>query len=361
MNVRLFIISGSCFTLITFSTCTSSQQNPKNNSAGATSLVQKNNRPFENNTDSIIQITFGGQNTYSSFAKCDSSIYFNTYFEAWNTPCDQIFEANIFDESRPTHFGQQHYTYSRPVYNNTINTLLYTFSQGTCLVSTKDFTITLPESADIYTFDFIRHKRTQLTHNHFYDGDATFSPNGKHIVCTSMKTGDPELWLLDKTGKYIRQLTHHNGFDGNAAFSPDGKLIVYVADINDNEKEENALLKQNKVDPAYTEIEIYNLQKDSAYTVINPGKANLHPCFTPDGKHIVFSSNYQSDKGLPFNLYITDLQGNNISTIIKGGTINDYPAFSSTGKYFIFASNRSKQLGNGLNFYYTNWKKRGPI
>lgn len=46
---------------------------------------------------------------------------------------------------------------------------------------------------------------------------------------TSMRTGDPEIWIMDADGRNPRQLTNALGYDGGPFFSPDGTKIGFRA------------------------------------------------------------------------------------------------------------------------------------
>lgn len=50
------------------------------------------------------------------------------------------------------------------------------------------------------------------------DGEAALSPDGSRIVFTSVRSGDPELYLLNLNSKAVQRLTNNPGPDGSAAF-----------------------------------------------------------------------------------------------------------------------------------------------
>ena len=50
------------------------------------------------------------------------------------------------------------------------------------------------------------------------DGEAVLSPEGSRIVFTSIRSGDPELYLLNLSTNALQRLTNNPGPDGSAAF-----------------------------------------------------------------------------------------------------------------------------------------------
>jgi len=52
------------------------------------------------------------------------------------------------------------------------------------------------------------------------DGEPAISPSGTRIVFTSLRDGDPELYLLDLRTNAVERLTNNPGVDGAAVFLP---------------------------------------------------------------------------------------------------------------------------------------------
>ncbi|KAI1694147.1 WD40-like beta propeller repeat domain-containing protein [Ditylenchus destructor] len=88
----------------------------------------------------------------------------------------------------------------------------------------------LSPDMDKFRMDLQGNIETQLTNETGFDGHGVVSPDGRRIVYTSMRTGDPELWIMNaKDGLGKRQLLRRKGFEGSSAFSADGKKIMFIA------------------------------------------------------------------------------------------------------------------------------------
>ncbi len=68
----------------------------------------------------------------------------------------------------------------------------------------------------------------------------------------------------------------------------------------------------------------------------NLGNANWSPFFHPSGKKILFSSNFEAERGSLFNLYMIDIDGKNLTRITHGETFDAFPVFSNDGKKLHF-------------------------
>jgi Tol biopolymer transport system component len=70
-------------------------------------------------------------------------------------------------------------------------------------------------------------KVTRLTTG--WDNFPDWSPRGDHILFTSFRTGDFEIWTIRPDGSDLRQLTHDHGNDAHAIWSPDGRWILFTS------------------------------------------------------------------------------------------------------------------------------------
>jgi Tol biopolymer transport system component len=113
------------------------------------------------------------------------------------------------------------------------------------------------------------------------DYDATFSPDGRWLVFTSERRGNPDLWAIDvSTGAAPILLTAGETMQDAAAFSPDGRWLAFV-----DTREGNAEIFVMPFRPDQP-AEAFGL----AANLTNDPGGDFRPAFSPDGGRIAFSS-----------------------------------------------------------------------
>src|SRR6185436_9622588 len=85
------------------------------------------------------------------------------------------------------------------------------------------------------------------------------------------------------------------------------------------------------------------------------GGGNFGPTWTPDGKRIIFSSNYTNPRGGNFDLYLINLDGSGLEQISRRPEFDGFPMFSRDGKFLIWASNRHGKTPNETNLFVAEW------
>ncbi|GAG03637.1 unnamed protein product, partial [marine sediment metagenome] len=70
-------------------------------------------------------------------------------------------------------------------------------------------------------------KLTQNTNS--YDILPEFSPDGERIAFVTDRSGNFDIWVMDKNGGFPKNRTKNNALDTKPVFSPDGKEIVFTS------------------------------------------------------------------------------------------------------------------------------------
>lgn len=334
--------------------------------AGKDSLIY----PEEVHFKSIRQITFGGDNAEAYWSFDDKQIIFQSNNKNWGVECDQMFLMNkdqVFDKSIPpmisTGKGRTTCSYFLPDNKH----ILYGSTHlggDECpeapLRRNGKYVWPIYESYDIFVSDLDGTIVKQLTNEPGYDAEATVSPKGDKIVFTSMRTGDLELFTMNIDGTGVKQITNQLGYDGGAFFSPDGTQLIFRSSRPKTEEEiknYKDLLAQGLVEPTEMELYICNADGSELRQLTDLGNANWSPFFHPSGKKILFSSNFEAERGFPFNLYMIDVDGKNLKRITHGETFDAFPVFSNDGKYLLFSSNRNNGGGRDTNLFMAEWQE----
>lgn len=327
-------------------------------------LVYAEEKHFKN----LRQVTFGGDNAEAYWSFDDKQLVFQSNFSDWGVGCDQIFTMNrdeVFNAAQPpmvsTGMGRTTCSYFMPDNKH----ILY----GSTHLADKEcpdvplrkngkYVWPVYDTFDIFVTDLKGNIVQQLTDEPGYDAEATVSPKGDKIVFTSDRSGDLELYTMDLDGSNIKQITDELGYDGGAFFSPDGTKLIFRASRPKTEeaiKEYKELLSQGLVQPTEMELFICNADGSDLRQLTFLGNANWCPFFHPSGEKILFSSNFEAERGFPFNLYLIDIDGKNLERVTHGETFDAFPVFSNDGKYLAFSSNRNNGGNRDTNLFIAEW------
>ena len=323
----------------------------------------------ENHFKSIRQITFGGDNAEAYWSFDDKQIVFQSNNKNWNVSCDQMFLMDIdetFEDKIPpmvsTGKGRTTCSYFLPDNKHIIYASTHLGDEecpDTPLRKNGKYIWPVYDSFDIFVADLEGNIVNQLTNEKGYDAEPTVSPKGDKIVFTSTRSGDLELYTMNLDGTGVKQITDELGYDGGAFFSPDGTKIIFRSSRPKTDKEIAAykeLLAEGLVEPTDMELYICNADGSDLRQLTDLGNANWSPFFHPSGKKILFSSNFEAERGFPFNLYLIDIDGKNLERVTHSETFDAFPVFSNDGKYLAFSSNRNNGGGRDTNLFIAEWK-----
>ena len=323
--------------------------------------------PGEKHLRNIKQLTFGGENAEAYFSFDGKKLIFQSKRDA--RKCDQIYTMNI--DGTDVHMVSS---------GEGRTTCSYYFKDGKKVLyaSTHEGSRECPPEPDrsqgyvwpvyadydIYTATPEGKNIKNLTNSPGYDAEATVSPDGKKIVFTSERDGDLELYSMDVNGKNVKRLTNEVGYDGGAFFSPDSKMIVYRRSAPRSEaeiKRYKDLLAQHLVVPTIFEIWVMNADGSNKRQVTKLNSASFAPFFTPDGKRIIFCTNYfdpnraDRHKQPNFDLALINVDGTGLERVTYNETFDGFPMFSPDGKKLVFASNRNDAKPGDTNVFIADW------
>lgn len=343
--------------------------NDQNNNALHLATTDSLIFPGEKHFKSLKQITFGGDNAEAYWSFDDQQIVFQSNYSEWNVNCDQMFLMNAeetFENKTPlmvsTGKGRTTCSYFLPDNKHIIYASTHLGDEQcpeTPLKKDGKYIWPIYDSYDIFVADLQGNITAQLTKEIGYDAEPTVSPKGDKIVFTSTRNGDIDLYTMNIDGSDVKQITFELGYDGGAFFSPDGNKIIFRSSRPKTEAdiaEYKQLLSEGLVQPTEMELYICNADGSELRQLTSLGNANWSPFFHPSGKKILFSSNFESERGFPFDLYMIDIDGKNLERVTYGDTFNAFPVFSNDGTKLLFSSNRNNGGGRDTNLFIAEWK-----
>lgn len=160
---------------------------------------------------------------------------------------------------------------------------------------------------------------------------GVYNPSGTSVAMILSSSGVPELYIADKDGRNPKRMTHTKSLKATPSWSPNGRKIVYVSDqvggpqlfeLNVesgstqriptnlsgycaepdwNSLYDNQIIFTGAVNKTF-QIALYDAKKGSSRFVTQGNMDALEPCWTLDGRHVIFTQRNKSDK----KLYILD-------------------------------------------------------
>jgi TolB protein len=111
---------------------------------------------------------------------------------------------------------------------------------------------------------------------------------------------------MDAEGSNVRRKSFGGNYFDAPSWSPTGDMIAYVS----------------RVDQIF-DIYILNLRTNQTHKITEGNARNESPCWAPDGRHLIFSSNISGT----IQLYTIDYDGANLRCLTTKGT-NKLPDWS---------------------------------
>lgn len=183
------------------------------------------------------------------------------------------------------------------------------------------FTSYIKHNPDLYLLDFKKGKRIPLAMFPGLNYAPAFHPKGDRLLLTLSKDGNPEIYEMELDNpKNLRRLTNHPGIDCSPAYSPDGKKIVFTSARAGNPS-----------------IHIMNAD-GTGVRKVSRGRYDDQAVWSPRGDVIAYCS--QNSNG-NFDVCLSRPDGSEYTNITKGKGGNENPDFSPDGRHLVFSSNRS--------------------
>ncbi len=317
--------------------------------------------PGESHLRNIRQLTVGGNNAEAYFSRSGTRLIFQRQ-EQVDAGCDQQYVINTDGTGLRRVSSGLGRTTCGYFYDHD-RRILYssTFRHDPSCPPRPDASqgYVWPLShLEIYTARADGSDLRALTANGAYNAETTVSPDGRRVIFTSTRDGDIDLYTMNVDGSDVRRLTTRVGYDGGAFFSPDGTKILWragypvtAADSADYLR----LLRNRLVRPSRVELWIANADGSEPRQITRLGGANFAPSFHPDGRRIIFSSNYENPRSGRFDLFLINADGSGLERVTTFQDFDSFPVFSPDGRKLVWASNRNGRTPAETNIFLADW------
>ena len=311
---------------------------------------------------SLWQLTFGGANAEAYWSADGKRLIFQSTRDGW--PCDQqfIYELGtgavrrISTGKGRTTCGYFYDGDRRVLFSSTH------LESDSCPPQpdySKGYAWRVDAGYDIFTARPDGSDLRRLTRTPGYDAEATVSVDGKWIVFTSTRDGDLDLYKMKTDGSQVTRLTDRLGYDGGAFFSPDGAWICYRAGYPESlaaSLDYKELLSRQLVRPTHMNLWVMRSDGSGKRPVTSKPGASFAPYFTPDGRSLIFSSNWEDPTSRNFDLYLVGAEGGDLQPVTRDKSFDGFPMFSPDGRWLVFASNRGAKQRGETNLFLAEWR-----
>lgn len=201
-----------------------------------------------------------------------------------------------------------------------------------------------PPKMNIVSCDLAKNNAvTELvTDNEHYLAEGSWSPDSRHLLYCSLKSGDGDIYVTDLKTETTRLIVGDDGYDGGPFFSPDGKRIVYRSDRRGND-----LLQLYVADLAFNEDGAI-IGISSEHQLTDNVHVNWGPFWHPNGRFLIYATSEVGHHN--YELYVCDADGGEHDGTTRYGTrkrrvthaegFDGLPAFNALGNVLMWTSKR---------------------
>lgn len=359
MKLRLMIVAMLGIAAAAVAAFAGSKRPPvPSNAVAQDSLIRDGEKHFAH----LWQLTFGGQNAEAYWSADGTQLIFQSTREGHE--CDQEYVLNLRTGKTTRVSNGAGRTTCGYFYDRDRRVLFAsTHLGGAACPPTPDmsqgYVWPVYPDYDIFTAKPNGADLRRLTDHPGYDAEATLSTDGKWVLFTSLRDGDIDLYKMHPDGSDLTRITHELGYDGGAYFSRDGKQIcwrTYHPADSTEIAQYRALIAQNLVKPTKMDIWVSNADGSHARQITKLPGASFAPYFTPDGKRVLFASNYESPRSRNFDLYLVDAAGGTPEPVTRDPLFDSFPMFSPDGRYLVFCANRGGKVAGETNVFLAEWR-----
>lgn len=219
----------------------------------------------------------------------------------------------------------------------------------------------------------------KLTQTKKADAFPRWSPKGNQIAFISNRSGERQIWLIDRQGGEAEQLTFMRNGVSELAWSPDGKRLAFISGVKKDEALELLLKEktseerdQEKTDRTKrvqiidefiyksddqgmltdkkNHLWIYDFETKQCEQITSDRRDYRHPVWSPDGQKLVITADIDEPAYDPGKdrLILLDLASKQCTDIVLEGLYCYLPSWSPDGKKIAVFGHQGEYKGATL-------------
>jgi len=182
---------------------------------------------------------------------------------------------------------------------------------------------------------------TRLTTDGLGNRHPSYSPDGKWIVFSSKRDGNPEIYVMPAGGGKPVRLTMSPAEDLSPAWSPDGTQIAFVSSRSNAFELYTIKISLPVPTPTPTKLPSKTtpqpaLPAEAVTRLTYDNKNAANPAWSPDGKLIAFSTDRDGNR----EIYTVNTVDQRQQRLTSNPAVDDFPAWSPDGAWIVFTSTR---------------------
>ncbi len=177
-------------------------------------------------------------------------------------------------------------------------------------------------NSEIYLMERDGYDPRRLTYDDDLDFQPSLTPDRRHVVFTRRSGSNYEIWRIGTDGRSLRRLASTPGLNADPAVSPDGFRVAFVSDRD-----------------GFDEIWVMDLDGRNVRQLTFDRAPKQTPAWSPDGGQIAYAA--PEEPGGDTEIFtVRASDGGGRFQLTENDVTDDSPAWSPDGGRIAFASDR---------------------